>query len=86
MLHSHYEQLPLQLIHRRQPACDRRLTINILADIEGMAALVGHQLRVDTEVAHQRRMRPPHQLKIRPGKIRLGKLRFDVAVLAVVFR
>lgn len=60
--------------------------MDLLADIERVTTLIGHELSVDPELTDQLRIRPPHHREVRPGKTYLGRLRLYVAVLAIVLR
>ena len=90
MLRSHDDKLLLKLIDRRQSARDRGLPIDVLADIQCVATLVGHQLSIDTQLSHQSRMGPTHDQEIRPPKtdlcsfglmLRFQQLSFDIGVI-----
>ena len=84
VLRLHHVQAFLQLVDRRQPAFDRRLRVDILADIETVAELVGDQFAVHAQPLHERRMGPAHHEKIHPAQPDLCQLRMHRTTPAIV--
>src|SRR5205809_2941989 len=57
-----------ELVDRSAAMAKIRNGVDVLIYIQRMSQLIGHKLRIDLQLVHERRMCPPHHLKIHPAE------------------